>query len=88
VFDSRVLQKLFGPNRDEVEEALRKLHSEEFLVLYFSPDIVCVIEELDWACGTFEREGKYLQGFWWGNLKKGNHLEDIGIDGRIIYTGF
>jgi len=22
--------------------------------------------------------------FWWGNLREGNHLEDPGIDGRII----
>jgi len=28
-----------------------------------------------------------LTGFWWGNLKKGNLLEDIVIDGSIIYTG-
>jgi len=23
-------------------------------------------------------------GFWWGNLRKGDNLEDPGIDGRII----
>jgi hypothetical protein len=23
-------------------------------------------------------------GFWWGNLRKRNHFEDPGIDGRII----
>jgi len=23
-------------------------------------------------------------GFWWGNLSEGGHLEDPGIDGRII----
>jgi hypothetical protein len=23
-------------------------------------------------------------GFWWGNLRKRGHLEDIGVDGRII----
>jgi len=22
--------------------------------------------------------------FWWGNLRKGDHLEDPGVDGRII----
>jgi hypothetical protein len=22
--------------------------------------------------------------FWWGNLEKGEHLEDLGVDGRIV----
>jgi hypothetical protein len=22
--------------------------------------------------------------FWWGNLRKGGHLKDLGVDGRII----
>jgi len=25
-----------------------------------------------------------LTGFWWGNLREGDHLEDLGADGRII----
>jgi hypothetical protein len=28
--------------------------------------------------------GKVHTGFWWGDLRKGDHLEDPGIDGRII----
>jgi hypothetical protein len=23
-------------------------------------------------------------GFWWGNLREGDHFEDPGVDGRII----
>jgi len=63
VFDSRVLQKLFGPNRDEVAKALRKPHSEELLDLYFLPDIIWLIDELNWACDAFGKEGKCLQGY-------------------------
>jgi hypothetical protein len=24
--------------------------------------------------------------FWWGELREGNHLEDPGVDGRIIFN--
>jgi hypothetical protein len=24
------------------------------------------------------------RGFWWGNLREGDHYEDPGVDGRII----
>jgi hypothetical protein len=26
-------------------------------------------------------------GFWWGNLREGDHSEDTGVDRRIIYDG-
>jgi hypothetical protein len=29
--------------------------------------------------------GEVHTGFWWGNLKERDHLEDPGIDGRIIF---
>jgi hypothetical protein len=28
--------------------------------------------------------GEVHTGFWWGNLMERNHLEDLGVDGRII----
>ena len=32
------------------------------------------------------RRGDVYTRFWWGNLRKIDHLEDPGIDGRIILT--
>jgi hypothetical protein len=29
------------------------------------------------------RRGVHI-GFWWGNLSERDHLEDLGVDGRII----
>ena len=29
-------------------------------------------------------EEKCVLGFWWGDLKERDHLEDLGVDGRII----
>ena len=34
-----------------------------------------------WHAG--ERE-ELCAGFWWGNLRGRSHLEDTGVDGRII----
>jgi hypothetical protein len=28
--------------------------------------------------------GEVHTGFWWGDLREGDHLEDGGVDGRII----
>ena len=25
-----------------------------------------------------------LTGLWWGNVREGDHLEDLGVDGGII----
>jgi hypothetical protein len=40
VFENRVLRRIFGRKRDEVTVELRKLHSEEFHILYSSPNII------------------------------------------------
>jgi hypothetical protein len=35
--------------------------------------------------GEYSRyEGEVYTGFWWGNLKEREFLEDPGVDGKII----
>ena len=34
------------------------------------------------ACSTYGE--RCIQGFGWGSMEKGDHLEDLGVDGRII----
>ena len=43
---------------------------------------VCVVSGL--ACSTCRGEGRSIQAFWWGDLRESDHLEDPGVDGRII----
>jgi len=42
VLENRVLRKVFGSKRDEVTGEWRKLHNEEFIDLYCSPNIIRV----------------------------------------------
>jgi hypothetical protein len=44
VFETRVLRRIFGPNRDEATGEWRRLHNEELNDLYPSPKIIRVIE--------------------------------------------
>jgi len=38
--------------------------------------------KMRWACGTYV--GEVHTGVWWGNLRERNHLEDPGVDERIV----
>jgi hypothetical protein len=40
VFENRVLQRIFGPKRDEVTGEWRKLHNGELHNFYSSADII------------------------------------------------
>jgi hypothetical protein len=51
LFEDRVLRRVFGPKRDEVTGEWRKLHNEELIDLYSSPNIFRVIKSgrMRWA---------------------------------------
>jgi hypothetical protein len=36
------------------------------------------------ACTAYGGRGKVHTGFWWGKLREREHLEESGVDGRII----
>jgi hypothetical protein len=82
-----VLRRIFGPKRDEVTGQWRRLHNGKLYALYSSPNIIQVIKSrrMVWTrhvARMGERRGAYR--VWWGNLRDGDHLEDPGVDGRII----
>ena len=87
MFEKRALRRLFRSKRDGVTRDCRKLHNEVLNVLYFSPNIFQVIKsrKIRWASHVARmRRGEVYTGFWWGNPRERDHLEDPGVDGRII----
>jgi len=87
VFENRVLRRNFGPKGDEAIGEWRKLHNEELNDLYCSLNIIRVIKSrrMRWAQHTnIWGRGEVHRMFWWGYRRGRDHLEDPGVDGRII----
>ena len=82
-----MLKRVFGPRRDEVTGEWRRLYNKELYALYSSPNIIREIKlrRLRWARHVEhmeERRGAYRARR--GNLSEGDHLEERGVNGRII----
>jgi hypothetical protein len=81
------MRKIFRPKRDDITEEWRKLHNEERSDLYLSHNIVRVIKwrRIRWvwhiAC-MGERRDAYRVLV--GKPEGRDHLEEPGVDGRII----
>jgi hypothetical protein len=86
VFENRVLRRIFWPERVEVTGEWTRLHNKELYALYSSPNIIRVIKSrrlrLAGHVACMGR-GEVHTGFWWENLKEGDHLEGPGIGGKI-----
>ena len=77
---------IFEPKRHEVT-GWRKLHNEELNNLYSSPNIFRVIKSrrMKWAAHVARMvEKRGVHRVLGGNLRERDHLEDSGVDGRII----
>ena len=84
--ESRVLRNIFGPKRCEVTGDWRKLHKEELYDLYSSSISACSNQE-EWdGRGMWHvwSRGKVRSGFRWVYVMGRDHLEGLGVGGRII----
>jgi hypothetical protein len=86
VLEKRLLRKIFGPERDELTNECRKLHTEELNDLYCSPNIIRVIKSrrMRWAGHVAHMGRRGVYRLFVGKTEERDHLGDTGIDGRII----
>jgi hypothetical protein len=87
VFENRVLRRVFGPESYEIIKEWRKPHNEELNDLHSAPDIIRVFKlgRMRWGghVACMGREEGHT-GFWWGDPRRGDHLEGPAVDRKII----
>jgi hypothetical protein len=87
VFENRVLRGIFGLKSEEVAGGWRRLHNEELHNLYVSPNTIRVIKSwrTRWSGHVAAWERLEMRTvFLLENLKGRDHLEDLGVDVKII----
>jgi len=59
VFENRVLEKTFGPTRDEVKGEWKEVHNYELYHFYSSPNVIKVIKSrrMSWGGGACNAYG-------------------------------
>jgi hypothetical protein len=76
-----------GSTRQYLLSERNILHNEELNDLYSSPNIIRVIKSrrMRWAghVAVWGKREVHI-GYWWGDLREGDHLGDTGTDGRIL----
>jgi hypothetical protein len=85
-FKNRVLRRIFGPKKDNITGKWRGLRNEELYNLYCSSNIQIKKNEMGWACGICGREKRCTQDFGGEFRRKKDHLENQGVEGRIVLT--
>ena len=80
MFKNTVLRKIFGPKTDKVPGEWRKLHNEELINLYSSPNIIWMMKSR-----RMRRVGHVAhRGIRREYTTNRGHLEEPGIDKSLI----
>ena len=61
----------------------REPHNKEFHGLYSLSNVTTTENVMGSVCGMYGGRRR-VYTFWFGNLREADHLEDLGVDGRII----
>jgi len=63
-----------------------RMHNEKLFNLYTSPNIVRVIRSrmMKWMGHVVCMGGMRNAKFWLVNLDRRDHVEDLGVDGRVL----
>ena len=79
-----MLRKIFGLRKDEVTGEWRGLQKGDLYdIVPLTKHLGHQMNELGGSCGTYgRRRGSYSVLV--GEVRKRSHLEDVGVDGRII----
>jgi hypothetical protein len=87
--ENRALKKKFEPMREQLMGDRRLLHDKTPhdlpLTNHYSGDQI--ENKMGGVCSTYGVEEKSIEGFGAGNLREGDYLEDLGIDGRMHIQG-
>ena len=86
LFQNRMLRRIFGPKRDEVTRKWRKLH---YTLMICTAHPISLGDktkknEKDGVCSAYGGQERCIQDFGGKPEGKRDHLEDPGVDGRII----
>jgi len=84
-FENRMLRKIFGAEREEVNRERRGLYNEESYDLYCSPNLIWVTKSRRMRRGHIAYMGdkRGANCISWKNVGDRDHLEDVGLYGRI-----
>jgi hypothetical protein len=81
LFENRVQRRIFGPKRDEVKTEW----GTHIIKSSVSSAFQQTSRRMRWErhVARMGRREVYTE-FWWGNTRERDHLEDPGLDGRLI----
>jgi hypothetical protein len=87
--EDRMLGWIFELRNKKMSGGWRKWHNEEFYNVYSSSNVMVInLEGRVRQAGLLPGRDRNCTKFWLENLKRWDHLQDVGIMGGQCWTGF